>query len=110
MIMNVSSSPKFKFLDVVIGFFGWLVLSNLAFLATAELDFENQSVIIWLLVIVSSFFLYYKNRVWISTGILAEFIINAGIWLFIVPPHAIDRILVFAGFPLPLGIIVMILQ
>jgi len=120
--MNQSISTKVKTRDITIGFFSWVVLSNLIFLlltfrivwdGSNEMLFSN---IFLLLTILAILVLFILKKVWVCAGVTAALIINIGLWaamLFLLGMRTfyglLYNMLWMSGFPLPLGIWILLL-
>jgi len=96
-----SHSPQYLIntRDFIVGFFGWVILSNLIFFTLLTFfGIYFTSIALWLLAIISPVAFIAINRKWIGSGILVAVIIN--IILFAVqtdlPPFALI-------FPFPIG-------
>lgn len=100
--MKQSIPLKLKARDIVIGFFGWMIFSNLIFLL---LIFSNNddffSLLMWLLTITTILALFFKKRTWVGNGIVTYVVINVAIWAIMLAGESVSDILTAASYPLP---------
>lgn len=115
--MKTSVPLRVKVRDIAIGFFVWIILSNLLFsllLFLMEVDPDNLNSLIWLSTIIAILILLFKKRIWISTGVFVAFAINGISWIAIIFSHlggapSLGDIVSVIGFPLPAGIILLLI-
>ena len=95
--------------DIAIGFFGWVILSNLAIFllmySPMNIDVIYISLGMWLFAIITIAVLFLKKRIWLGVGVVAVVIINTILWigLFFVSFVTLEGAIVLSGFPLPLS-------
>ena len=107
--MENKVSLKIKARDIVVGFFGWIILHNLLTvvgLAAMSASFDKfwlLLAILWLAAIIAPLVLFVKKRIWVALGIAAAIMINIGLWAFL----GGDVRPVIWILPLPLGGLIM---
>ncbi len=115
-------STKINTQDVVAGFFGWVLISNLVFLLISFLIHWNGvnevlfSKIFWLFTIIAILVLSAIKKFGLGAGVAAAFLINSTLWtaiLFLIGMRTLGNLFynvpVFSGFPLPLGLYILLL-
>ena len=124
--MNQAVPTKIKARDIAIGFFGWVILSNIVFLLllllifsmegnpSINIGYEHISLAMWLCSIISILILFMKKRLWIMTGVVAAVIINGISWMVMNITSqgnaTLGQVIMITGFPLPIGLILFLGQ
>lgn len=89
--------------DVVIGFFGWMLISNLLSLLLLNLNSDElHSLIMWLLTITAILALFFKKRTWVGIGVVTNVVINVVFWTIMLAGETVSDILSGASFPFPM--------
>lgn len=109
--------PIKKLRDIAVGFFGWVIFSNLILLLTYRefVGARGNLIVIglWIFAVIATIVLFFRKRNWVSTGIVAAVIINIGLWMVILLVLRLlswEMIKSAVGVPLPLGIFLLFLQ
>lgn len=123
--MTQSIPLKIKARDIAIGFFGWVIISNLIFtlflnsvyfIEGNEKSMELIVNIIWLLAIAIGIVLIVKKRNWVSVGIVIAVIINITLWIIVLfsmglmEGLTLETMIVNIGIPLPIGIVFVLMS
>jgi hypothetical protein len=114
---------KAKSHDIAVGFWGWVIFSNLVFILFFTLGdinksgwFDNLSVIIWASFVLSTIVLFVLKRTWIGAGVVRGFFLNIGSWILLplilslalggsMPKLGLYDVIQFSVIPFPLGVI-----
>jgi hypothetical protein len=120
--MNKLIPTEVKKQDILNGFLVWALLSNFVFLLfTSSIAWdgrseESVSKIFWLLTITVILVLFMLKKVWVGTGVTAAVITNIGLWTLILFLFGLRNLgvlfynlRVISAFPLPLGLIILII-
>jgi hypothetical protein len=121
--MKQSVPPLIKVRDIALGFFGWLIFSNIVLLLIfyfeeeAFWDFNDVlislSIVMWLSAIIAFRFLFVKKRIWVCFGIATNIIINIGYWIAMLLTRSditLGQFIMLTSLPLPTGLLVMFLR
>ena len=117
--MNGSVPLLIKARDILKGFFGWVILSNVVFLLLLFLQLKIEAslrdnvvlTIVWLPTVTAILVLFIKKRIGIGIGVVSAVIINVGIWMIILSsfgsvfPGFTTETIMIMGIPLPSGLV-----
>jgi hypothetical protein len=104
-----------RFQDVLLGFFGWVIFSNIAMLtlffavisSMGKLAGSFLSIGVALLLIISIIALLWKKRAWAFVGVAAALALNFGLWMTVgdMFRHSMEMedVILFTLNPFPLG-------
>jgi hypothetical protein len=105
-----------KVRDAALGFFGWVVLANLAFLPIfiifymsgpiTPITFAQIVLVFWLLPFFAIWILSLAEKTWIIFGVLSAVTTNGVLWMFLNWWTGGD--LMFDNIPLPTGLIIFL--
>jgi hypothetical protein len=119
--MKQPISLKIKARDIAIGFFGWMIISNLLVPLSIYLDDvigldQNELaseltfvIIIWLSVITTILVLFVKKRVWICAGIVIDVVTSVTLMVIILFSKGFmesmtpSELIFFISLPLPIA-------
>lgn len=118
------SFAKINIRDGVVGYFGWLVFSNLAFFLLLSFYFGSRSssvridgtiisYIISFSTLIAILVAFLKKRIWTSIGIVLAVIANLALWvafLQVAISSDFTEMIMFMGIPLPLGFVIGIIH
>jgi hypothetical protein len=120
-VMEPSVPHNIKAWEIAVGFFGWIIFSNLLFLllyllyrffvltTSWYLSGDDNPFLAWLPVIITILVLYRKKRFLICIGVVLAIAVNSAIWVSIFDAdNFFFHALLFSGFPLPLGLLFII--
>jgi hypothetical protein len=112
--MNQSIPLKAKVRDTAIGFFGWVIISNLVFLLLSyvegptnpNISYKHNIVIVWLLALTIT--IVCKKRIWVCAGIVITFVATIIFWIIFLNSRGLLEIMtpswiIDMGLPLPVG-------
>jgi hypothetical protein len=112
----VPASPG-RFQDVLLGFFGWVIFSNIAMLtlffsvvsSLGKLAVSFLLIGVGLLLIISIIALLWKKRAWAFVGVAAALALNFGLWVTVgvgrtfISSMEMEYLILFTLNPFPLG-------
>jgi hypothetical protein len=106
-----------RFQDALLGFFGWVIFSNIAMLTLffgvvsflGKLAGSFLSIGVTLLLIISIIALLWKKRAWAFVGVAAALALNFGLWMTVgvgrtfLSSMEMEDVILFTLNPFPLG-------
>jgi hypothetical protein len=103
-----------RFQDVMLGFFGWVIFSNIAML-TLFFTFVSSVgklvsfilIVMGVLLIISIIALLWQKRAWAFVGVAAALALNFGLWMTVGDMFRssmeMENVILFTLNPFPLG-------